>query len=81
MGNILPWFYIVAGTYVLLNNFRMLCYSNALSKYLQTNPKGTFLVSKVGLDKAIKLSKTIFLPLGCLLAICFVWLGMRALSI
>ena len=71
----------VAGLIFLTRNIVMYLNSEKLEEYVNTSPKAKLWVSKFGKEKTIQLSKTIFLPIGCMVSIAFILIGARSLLI
>jgi hypothetical protein len=49
--------------------------------YLETSPKAKLWVNKFGIEKTASLTKSIFLPLGCLVGLGLLVVGLRGLYI
>ena len=63
------------GIFFFLRNIKMYFNPGALKKYIETSPKASLWREKFGIEKAIKLSKSTFLPLGILVSIVFIVIG------
>lgn len=69
----LPVILILVGALVLVRNITHFLDDEKLRIYLETSPKSKMWVKKFGVEKTMSLSKTIFLPIGSIVA--FVLLG------
>ncbi len=76
---IISFICIIAGTFFLIRNVRMLKNDEYLRKYLETSPKGKAFVTKHGIDNAFKKTRQVFLPLGILIAIVLILSGLNNL--
>ncbi len=70
-----------AGAFFLIRNFIHLRNEEKLRSYLQASPKAKFWVAKFGMEKTVSLSKTIFLPLGCVIGAVLFGIGSWGLSV
>jgi len=70
---------IVGGLYFLIRNIKYYLNEDDLKAYLSTSNKGKAWVSKHGMDKTIDLSKKYFLPIGCIVSLCLLGVGIRNL--
>ena len=67
--------FFFAGIFFLRRNIKMYFNPDSLKKYIETSPKASLWRKKFGVEKTIKLSKSIFLPLGILVSIVFIVVG------
>jgi len=80
-NQIIPAVLTVAGIIFLIRNIGMLFNHDKLVNYVQTSPKAKLWVNKFGEEKAISLTKSIFLPLGTAMCVAFIVIGIRTLAI
>jgi hypothetical protein len=78
---VLTAFCIFGGLYFLIRNIKYLKNEDDFKAYLSTSPKGKAWVSKYGMEKTIELSKKYFLPLGCLISLLLLGVGVRNIII
>jgi hypothetical protein len=57
----------------------MLVNEDRLRSYLENSPKAKLWINKLGMEKALKLSKTIFVPLGIVMSLIFIGVGVYGL--
>lgn len=66
------WILVLAGTYFIIRNVRLLRDDDYLTNYLQKSHKGQRYVKEHGLEKAFQQTRRVYAPLGlvvsCLLA-------------
>lgn len=63
------------GLFFLLRNFSLLKNDDKLKTFLESNRKARFWINKFGIERTIGFSKRYFLPLGILVSMSFVILG------
>ncbi len=51
-----------------------------LRHYLEASPKARIWVSKLGIEKTVRLSRKVFLPLGCMIAMGLLGFGILNLA-
>ncbi len=73
--NTIAILFFLVGIFFLLRNITMYLNPDSLKKYIETSPKASVSRKKLGIEKTIKLSKLIFLPLGILVSIVFIIFG------
>lgn len=66
---------IVFGALFLWRNISCIRNEENLREYLQTSPKAKLWVSSLGMERTVKISKVIFLPLGVIASVCMVIAG------
>jgi len=67
--------FTLAGLFFLIRNLLMLFNEERLRSYLETSPKGKMWVTKFGMEKTVRLTKNIFLPLGLVISAIFIGVG------
>ena len=78
---IFPLIATLAGGFFLVRNIIHLTNESKMMEYLETSPKAKFWVKKFGIEKTASLTKSIFLPLGCLVSLVLLAVGLRGLYI
>ena len=73
--NIYALLCLVFGLFFFIRNIRYLFNSQALRHYVATSPKAYLWQKKFGIEKTIKLTKNIFLPIGILISLGLIILG------
>jgi hypothetical protein len=76
-----PAIMIVVGVVFLIRNIVHLRNEEKLRSYLETSPKAKLWVKKFGIEKTMSLSKSIFLPVGCLVAAAMLGIGLWNMAI
>lgn len=71
-----PALWALAGLYFLIKNLILLRNDEKFESYMRTSPKAKLWVEKMGFEKACRLSRKVFLPLGIFVSL--VLLGMAA---
>ena len=81
MDKLFPIIPIVAGIFFLIRNIMMLEDEDKLVKYLETSPKGKMWVKKNGIEKTIEMSKKTFIPLGIIVSLIMIGVGVYSLFV
>lgn len=76
---VLPTVLVLAGTFFFIRNIIQLRDEEKLRRYLQTSPKAALWIKKLGVEKTVSLSKKVFLPLGCIISLTMVAIGVWSL--
>lgn len=66
----------IAGGLLLIRNIIHLTNENKMMEYLESSPKAKLWVNKFGIEKTAKLTKSFFLPLGCLIGLGLLIVGL-----
>ena len=74
---LLTGFGLICGLYFLIRNLKLYFNDNALRVYLSTSLKGKAYVAKHGMEDAMQHTKKYFLPIGLIIALCLLYLGIR----
>jgi hypothetical protein len=74
-----PILLVIAGSYFLFRNVSYLRNEEKLKQYLEKSPKGQIWVNKIGMEKTLKRSKSIFLPLGITIALVLLGAGIYSI--
>ena len=77
---IIPALLTLAGGYFLIRNIMHLNNEDKLRHYVETSPKAKLWVKKFGEEKTLHLTKKYFLPLGILVSLGLVTVGIISLS-
>ena len=67
--------FFILGSFFFVRNITMYLNPQSLRKYIEESPKSAIWVKKFGIEKTIKLSKLIFLPMGLLISIFMTGIG------
>ena len=78
---VFPLIAALAGGFFLVRNIIHLTNKKKMMDYLETSPKAKLWVNKFGIEKTASLTKSIFLPLGCLVGLGLLVVGLRGLYI
>ena len=62
-------FYLLLGSFFLVRNVSLYFNPEAIHKYIEVSPKAYIWRKAFGVEKTVKLTKFIFLPLGTLLSL------------
>lgn len=81
MEYLFPLICTLAGGYFLIKNIVHLRNEKKLRHYLQTSPKAKRWVNKFGFEKTVTISRKVFLPLGCLLSLGLLGIGLWSLAL
>ena len=73
---VFPLIATLAGGFFLVRNIIHLTNKQKMMDYLETSPK-----AKLWVEKTASLTKSIFLPLGCLVGLGLLFVGLRGLYI
>lgn len=76
---VLPTVLVLAGTFFFIRNIIQLRNEEKLRRYLQTSPKAALWIKKLGVEKTVSLSKKVFLPIGCIISLVMVGIGVWSL--
>lgn len=76
---VVPLIATLAGGFFLVRNIIHLTNEQKMMEYLETSPKAKLWVNKFGMEKTASLTKSIFLPLGCLVGLGLLFVGLRGL--
>jgi hypothetical protein len=74
-----PILLVIAGSYFLFRNVSYLRNEEKFKQYLEKSPKGQIWVNKIGMEKTLKRSKSIFLPLGITIALVLLGAGIYSI--
>ena len=74
-----PLIVTLAGGYFFIRNIIYIKNEEKMLMYLKTSPKAKFWVDKFGIEKTASLAKSIFLPLGSLIGLGLLFLGILSL--
>ena len=66
---------LIAGTYFFIRNLIYLLNESKMRVYLENSPKAKFWIKKLGMERTVRLSRFVFLPLGTLVALFFILIG------
>ncbi len=76
---IMPAILTLAGTYFLIRNVYYLRNDEALEKYILTTPKAKLWLKKFGQDKTMEYSRKYFLPIGIVVSLALLSMGVWGL--
>ena len=71
---------ILVGLYFGARNLRLLRDNDALRQYISASPKAAAWVQRYGVDGAMKLAKETFIPLGLLMCVALIGVGLWSLG-
>jgi hypothetical protein len=76
---IFPALALAAGACFLFRNISYYRHEHRLIHFLETSPKAGLWVSRFGLERTLIWTKKYFLPLGCLVSLCLIVVGLKGL--
>jgi len=76
-----PIICILAGGYFLIRNIVHLRNESKLRRYLETSAKAKRWVNRFGVEKTVLISRKVFLPLGCVISIGLILIGLWSLTL
>jgi hypothetical protein len=71
----------LAGGYFLARNIVHLRNEKKLRQYLETSAKAKRWVKRFGVEKTVMISRKVFLPLGCIISIGLILIGLWSLTL
>jgi hypothetical protein len=71
--------FTLVGAFYLVQNIRHLRNPEKLVDYMRTSPKAALWVNSFGEERAVVLARKCFLPVGTLIALSFLMIGLRNL--
>ncbi|GLS84549.1 hypothetical protein GCM10007894_25260 [Paraferrimonas haliotis] len=78
---ILPVICILAGSFFVVRNVLHMTNGARLRRYLSTSPKARLLVNKYGVEETAAISRKYLLPIGVLVGLIILLVGLRALFV
>lgn len=78
-GYLISVFCILAGGALLIRNFIYYFNDDKLRNYLQASPGGKLWVGKLGMERTAQITRKYLVPLGSIIAICLLGVGIREL--
>ena len=77
----IPCIALVAGSFFLFRNLKMIAYEAALHAYLDNSVKASIWIEKLGKQNVFQICRFVLLPLGALMSLGLVIISLRSISI
>ncbi|WP_371185431.1 hypothetical protein [Thalassotalea maritima] len=78
---LVPIICMLAGSFFVVRNLLHILHQDKLLHYLNTSPKAICLVKHVGIDKAATIAKRYLLPIGMLVGLAILGVGITSLTV